>query len=56
MGREQTQFRVIVFNTHLSAKQLLCRDNKSQSSPDLQKRSALNVSYSPTSYTSYCLR
>jgi hypothetical protein len=45
----QTQLRVIVFNTHMSARQLLCRDNKSQPPPDLQRRSALNVSYSLTS-------
>jgi hypothetical protein len=45
----QTQFRVIVFNTHMSARQLLCRDNKSQPPPDLQRRSALNISYSLTS-------
>jgi hypothetical protein len=55
-GIRQTQFRVIVFNTHISAKQLLCRDNKSQPPPDLQRRSALNISYSPSSPISYCLR
>ncbi len=34
----------------------LCKNNKSQPTPDLQRRSAFNISYSLTSRLNYCLR